>query len=258
MENRIVFIGRGYQRLCKVVGAKVGNWEDGVDLRAEPTEAITVFVDRFKIMSDSVLIVHDHLVLRQALELLLKSSGVEVTASTGDYENTLELVAELSPGVALIDFNLFSIKTEQIVSELVGLDGELGILLFCDRIVPEQLERCIDSGAGGCVSKDSSLEKLLEAIAAVAGGESFYDQKVGAALAGSGTGSPKRLLTGREIEVLQLLSKGYSGVETAKQLWLSPETVRTHIRNAMSKLGAKTRVHAIVLAMISGQLDMND
>lgn len=209
-------------------------------------------------MSNSVLIIYDHPVLRQALELLLKSSGIEVVGSTGDYENTLDLVAKLNPDVVLIDFDLFATDTEQMVRDLLALDGDLGILLYCGRKVQGRLERCIDSGADGCVSKDSGLERLLEAIATVASGESFYDQKVGVALGGPGTGSPKWVLTGREVEVLQLLSRGYSGVEAAKQLWLSPETVRTHIRNAMSKLGAKTRVHAIVLAMISGQIDMND
>ncbi len=210
-------------------------------------------------MSNSVLIVNDRPVLRHALELLLESSDlVDVSGATGDSETAMEIVADKNPDVALVDLELATQKAEDVVNDLLSVDDEIGVLLFCDKTVPAQLKCCIDSGARGCVSKNGSLEQLQGAIADVANGGSCYDPRLEKAVEDSGLGDRKRALSTREAEVLTLLSQGYSGVEAAKQLWLSPETVRTHVRNAMSKLGAKTRTHAVVLAMLSGQIDTAD
>jgi DNA-binding CsgD family transcriptional regulator len=63
-------------------------------------------------------------------------------------------------------------------------------------------------------------------------------------------------LSAREREVLQHLSNGLTGEEIAERLYLSPETVRTHVRNVMAKLGAKTRVHAVALALRRGEIEL--
>ncbi len=210
-------------------------------------------------MPNSVLIVNDRPVLRHALELLLDSSTeIDVSGATGDRETALEIAADKNPDVALVDLDLVTQKAEDIVSDLLNLDDEIGVLLFCDKTAPAQLKRCIDSGARGCVSKIGSLEQLHVAIADVANGDSCHDPRLEKAVEDAGLTDRKQTLSTREVEVLTLLSKGYSGVEAAKQLWLSPETVRTHVRNAISKLGAKTRTHAVVLAVLHGQIDETD
>ena len=210
-------------------------------------------------MAKSVLIVNDRPVLRHALKLLLESSsGIDVFGATGDRETALEIVADKNPDVALVDLDLVTQKAEVVVSDLLSVDDEIGVLIFCDKTVPAQLKRCIDSGARGCISKDGSLEQLHVAITDVANGCSCHDPKLEKVVEDSGLTDRKRTLSTREAEVLTLLSKGYSGVGAAKQLWISPETVRTHVRNAMSKLGAKTRTHAVVLAMLHGQIEGDD
>jgi DNA-binding CsgD family transcriptional regulator len=73
-----------------------------------------------------------------------------------------------------------------------------------------------------------------------------------------GTRSRNRSLSAREREVLGLLSQGLTGVEIAERLYLSPETVRTHVRNAMTKLNASTRSHAIALAVKRGEVSLDD
>jgi DNA-binding CsgD family transcriptional regulator len=74
--------------------------------------------------------------------------------------------------------------------------------------------------------------------------------------ASRGTRARKRSLSAREKEVLSLLSQGLTGVEIAERLYLSPETVRTHVRNAMTKLNASTRAHAIALAIKDGEISL--
>lgn len=75
--------------------------------------------------------------------------------------------------------------------------------------------------------------------------------------ASSGTRARNRSLSAREKEVLTLLSQGLTGVEIAERLYLSPETVRTHVRNAMTKLNASTRAHAIALAIKDGEISLD-
>lgn len=65
-----------------------------------------------------------------------------------------------------------------------------------------------------------------------------------------------RALSPREKEILILLARGLTGAQAAERLWLSPETVRTHVRNAMEKLGAKTRTHAVALALMRGDISL--
>jgi DNA-binding NarL/FixJ family response regulator len=87
----------------------------------------------------------------------------------------------------------------------------------------------------------------------VAGGEDYLDPRLAPLLARAGNGR-LRILSPREREILGLISQGLSGEEAAKQLVLSSETVRTHVRNAMSKLGAATRAHAVALALQRGEI----
>jgi len=78
-----------------------------------------------------------------------------------------------------------------------------------------------------------------------------------ASSASRGTRARSRSLSAREKEVLSLLSQGLTGVEIAERLYLSPETVRTHVRNAMTKLNASTRAHAIAIAIKNGEISLD-
>ena len=78
-----------------------------------------------------------------------------------------------------------------------------------------------------------------------------------ASSASRGTRTRNRSLSAREKEVLTLLAQGLTGVEIAERLYLSPETVRTHVRNAMTKLNASTRAHAIAIAIKSGEISLD-
>ena len=93
----------------------------------------------------------------------------------------------------------------------------------------------------------SPVSTLVEALRTVAGGDSFTDPEVTSLVAERSAAQRVTKLTPREREVLGLLADGYQGPEIAEQLFLSSETVRTHIRNAVGKLGARTRVQAAAM-----------
>jgi DNA-binding NarL/FixJ family response regulator len=122
---------------------------------------------------------------------------------------------------------------------------------------PGVLEDALASGARGFTLKTSDPATMLNAVRAVAAGGTFVDPGVRDRLAAAGLsqqGVRERVLTVREREVLSRLAEGLSVEEIAAELVLSTETIRTHVRNAMGKLGTRTRAHAIVVALRRGEL----
>ena len=106
--------------------------------------------------------------------------------------------------------------------------------------------------------KASSPDELTAAIRAVAAGGTYMDHRLSSALLARSTTARVRELSPREREILDLLAQGLTGAQAAKRLCISPETVRTHIRNAMAKLEAETRVHAIALALHQKEICFED
>ena len=206
-------------------------------------------------MTKSVLIVNDRPVMRQGLESLLGGNGsIEVIGSTGDREQALDLVAQREPDVVLVDGDISEFHAEVLVSDLIDQDSEIWILLLCDGTKPVRLKQCVELGVRGCISKSGSYKQLSEAIATVATGGKFFDERLSAVTDRTSRG---KVLTEREAEVFTLLAQGLTGADIAKRLWLSPETVRTHIRNAMSRLDANTRTPAVVVAVERGEIETN-
>ena len=117
---------------------------------------------------------------------------------------------------------------------------------FGDRAL---LSEALDVGARGFVLKEAPLADLVRAVERVAAGEAYVDPVLAGALVERPRHRRAPTLTQREREVLRLLADGLSNEETGKALHISPETVRTHIRKAMTKLEADTRTQAVAIAL---------
>ena len=117
----------------------------------------------------------------------------------------------------------------------------------------QTLRDALDTGAEAVVLKPGGLGALVDALRAVARGERHVDPAIAEIL--QTTGDAPRLLTKREREVFALLAQGQSGEEIASELSLWAETVRTHVRNAMAKLQARTRTEAVVRALATGEIE---
>jgi DNA-binding NarL/FixJ family response regulator len=196
----------------------------------------------------TVLFVEDHEAIRKAIGLLLRSEGFEVVGATADPREALALARRRRPAVALVDVKL----GDQLGTDLVaamraeGLSTE--VVLYTGAEDSETLRAALDAGASGVACKASAPSVLLEAIRTVAGGEPFFDPRLDNLLNVREDG-PEPLLTPREREILALLAGGLDGEEIAERLVVSPLTVRTHIRNAMNRLAARTRPHAVAIAL---------
>jgi DNA-binding NarL/FixJ family response regulator len=137
---------------------------------------------------------------------------------------------------------------------LLAGDPERRVVLYTGSADEELLFSGLDSGARGYALKDGSPRELVEALALVAEGGSYVDPRQRPALLSRRSTERLPSLSGREREILDLLAQGLTGEAVAEQLVLSAETVKTHIRNAMGKLEAHTRVHAVAIALREGYI----
>ena len=202
----------------------------------------------------NVVIVDDHVALRRGMELLLRRNGHHVVGAAGDAESAESLIMRRRPDVALIDLALPRESGAELTRRLLQADPDLRIVLYTGTTDERQLLEGLDAGAAGFALKSGDPEELEEAIRTVAEGRDWLDPRLKPLLARRNGNGHAHVLSPREREILGLLSTGLSGEEAAKQLFLSSETVRTHVRNAMTKLGATTRVHAVALALKRGEI----
>ena len=203
----------------------------------------------------NVVIVDDHVALRRGMELLLRRAGHHVVGTADDAEAGEALILRRKPDVALVDLALPGMSGAELTRSLLKEDPRVRIILYTGAADERQLLDALDAGAAGLALKSGDPQELEQAILPVAAGGDYLDPRLTPLLAKGGNGREKTL-SPREREILGLLSQGLSGEEAATQLFLSPETVRTHVRNAMTKLGAATRAHAVALALQRGEISV--
>jgi DNA-binding NarL/FixJ family response regulator len=201
----------------------------------------------------SVVVVEDHPTVREGLCLVLEREGYAVLGRAGTVSDGHDAIVRAAPDVALIDVSLPDGSGVDLARRLLRRDKRLGILLYTGVEDVGVLEDALECGARGFTLKTSEPDTTLRAVRAVAAGGTFIDPEVRARLSARAQG-PGRVLTVREREVLARLAEGLSIEEIAAELVLSTETIRTHVRNAMGKLGTRTRAHAIVVAVRRGEL----
>lgn len=196
----------------------------------------------------------DHLALQKGVEVLLARAGVRVVGSARDAEAGYELIRRRRPDVAVIDIALPGDDGIALTRRLLAEDPQLRIVLYTGVDDPRRLVEALDSGAAGFAMKAGSPEELVRAIRAVSAGGTYVDPDLRPLVSGDVAATPTAALSPREAEILGYLADGLTGEEVAGRLHLSPQTVRTHVRNAMAKLGARTRVQAIALALRRGEI----
>jgi DNA-binding NarL/FixJ family response regulator len=202
----------------------------------------------------SLVLVEDHLALREGLELLLAREGCQILGSVGDPQEAFDVIEQTGPDVAIVDIRLPGESGIGLTRRLLRERPDLGVVLYTGHSDVQLLYEGLDSGARGYALKDGPPEELLEAIRSIAAGGTYVDPRLRPALLSRGATKRVPHLSPREREILDLLAQGLTGERIAAQLFLSPETVRTHVRNAMEKLEANTRVHAIAIALRQGEI----
>jgi DNA-binding NarL/FixJ family response regulator len=196
--------------------------------------------------SPSLVLVEQHEALRDGLAVLLERRGFSVLGCATTAASGEEVISERHPDVAVVGVDLPDERGTALVQRLNGQTNGTKFVIYTGLSDPDLLGAAFRSGARGLVAKPAGLSVLVDALREVWRGGRYFDPRF--AKPSNGNGAAKAL-SDREAEILAMLARGLTGEEIAQRLVLSPETVRTHVRNAMGKLEARTRTEAVVKAL---------
>jgi len=201
-----------------------------------------------------ILIVDDHVVVRQGLKaMLVARHGMQVVGAAANGIEALARYQELQPDVTLMDMEMPGKKGPQVIAEIKAYDRQARILVLTSFGEDEKIAAAIKAGALGYLMKDSSTDDLLNAIRTVYEGNLLLSQPLVAKMV-TGLQEPPPVvldvaLTQREFDVLKGIAAGYSNQEIAADLSVGVNTVRTHVSNILSKLGLENRTQAALYAI---------
>lgn len=207
-----------------------------------------------------VLIVDDHPVVREGLAgMLAGRPEFEVVGLAGDGQEALEKVGTLEPDVVLTDLRMPVMDGVAFIRQLKEQKTARPVhtLVLTTYDSDADILPAIEAGATGYLLKDTPREELFRAIRAAARGESVLAPAVAARLMGRMRSSGEEGLSVREIEVLELVSRGHSNREIGKALHISTATVKTHLIHIFGKLGVDDRTAAVTVALERGILRLN-
>ena len=206
-----------------------------------------------------ILIVDDHMVVREGLRAILEAAGdLALVGEAADGAEAVRLTGELSPDVVLMDLRMPGMDGIEAIRQIKARYPEVEIVILTTYDDDEYIVRGLRAGARGYLLKDAGRKALFEAIRAAARGESLLPpavvEKVVAHLAEprparSGT------LSGREQEVLAMLADGAANKEIAARLHITERTVKAHVTSIFNKLGVNSRTEAVAVALRSGLMD---
>jgi DNA-binding NarL/FixJ family response regulator len=199
------------------------------------------------------LIVDDHEVVREGLRLSLsRSPHIRVIGEASDGTAAVALTKRRKPDVVVMDVRMPGLDGLEATKEIAGEVPETAVLIFTAYSERSLLSRGLESGAKGYILKEAPHETLVRAIEKVARGETYVDPALMPAFFAK---DKDDMLTGREREILQLLADGMSNSDVADKLFISQETVKSHVRHILAKLEADTRTHAVAIALRDAIID---
>ena len=195
------------------------------------------------------VVADDHPAVLEAVTEFLVQGGIEVVGRARDGEEAFEKIEQRKPLVALVDVRMPRLGGIELSRRTARSAPDTAILLYTGYGDRALLTEALDAGVRGFVLKEAPMEDLIRAVQSVASGGTYVDPVLAGTLAASSVGSKLPQLTQRERDVLRLLADGLSNDEIGKRLFISAETVRTHVRKAMKKLDADTRAQAVARAL---------
>jgi DNA-binding NarL/FixJ family response regulator len=200
------------------------------------------------------LIADDHEVVREGLRLaLLRSPHIRIVGEAPDGETAVTLAERRRPDVVIMDLRMPGMDGIEATEEIAKRIPSANVLIFTAYSERALLARGLESGAKGYILKEAPHESLLRAIEKVAAGETYIDPALMPSFVQGKDG--REILTAREREILQLLADGMSNADVAEHLYISQETVKSHVRHILAKLEADTRTQAVAIALREAMID---
>lgn len=202
----------------------------------------------------TVLIADDHPVVRQGLRVLLEvQDDIDVIGEASDGTEAARMAAEICPDVMLLDLKMPGMKGPEVIEDLAARRIPARILVLTSVTDPAAADTAVRAGAAGFLYKDVDPDALVRAIRSVHDGHLLLSAEAAGTLirrgADRGATGGLAALTGREREVLGLITTGRSNREIARTLNVAEKTVKAHVSSVLAKLGVQDRTQAALYAV---------
>lgn len=217
-------------------------------------------------MTIRVLVVDDQSMVRAGFRMLLAGEeDIDVVAEASNGLEAVDKAARFDPTVVLMDIRMPELDGLEATRRILAADGDARVLILTTFDLDEYVYGALRAGASGFLLKRVPPAELIDAVRIVAGGESLVFPAATRRLVERYAATPDKQLakalerlTEREQEVLRLVARGQSNKEIADELYVSRETVKSHVTNVLTKLGVRDRTQAVVAAYESGFVTPGD
>jgi DNA-binding NarL/FixJ family response regulator len=207
----------------------------------------------------AVGLVDDDALIREGLRMIIEQSpDMKVVATAADGMEAVQMAATAGPDVILMDIRMPRLDGIEATRRITASPTAPKVIILTTFELDEYVFEALRAGASGFLLKRAEPEQLIDAIAVVARGEALLAPSVTRRLIEEFTKQPAAAnplpveLTEREREVLALMAQGLSNQELAERLFIADNTVKTHVKRVLAKLGARDRAQAIVMAYEAG------
>lgn len=201
-----------------------------------------------------ILTVDDHPLLRKGIATLVNAEAdMKLVAEAANGQEAIDLYRLHRPDVTLMDLQMPEMNGAEAISEIRNEFHDARIIVLTTYNGDAQILRSLKAGARGYILKGHVHRELLEAIRAVHAGQKRIPSDIAAEMAEHATDDA---LSSREIDVLRLIATGNSNKLIADQLSIGEATVKSHVANILSKLGANDRAHAVTVGLKRGIIEL--
>jgi DNA-binding NarL/FixJ family response regulator len=209
-----------------------------------------------------VLVVDDDHLMRAGLTMIIEqTSDISVVGEAEDGQQAVSMSRRERPDVVLMDVRMPVLDGIEATRQITS-SSDPRVLILTTFELEEYVFNALQAGASGFLLKRTPPEQLIDGIRTVAAGDALLSPSVTRRLISEFAGRPERTvsprladLTDREREVLEAMARGLSNSELAETLFISENTVKTHVKSVLTKLGARDRVNAVVVAYQAGLMD---
>ena len=204
-------------------------------------------------MTVRLLLADDHRMVRQSMRRAMEDAGYDVVGEASDGQEAVRLAGELAPDVVLMDVSMPVLDGVEATRQLRAAPGASAqVVMLTMHADADVVRRALRAGAVGYLTKDCTIDEVVEAVRLAADGDGAMSPALAAALLREAEPAMETTVSAREIEVLQLIAEGASPPEVAERLFISVKTVKNHLSSIYEKLDARDRTQAVLKGLRMG------